>query len=218
MARGFRRHRGRLTAKLDADERALVAGLLEQTRQLLLATVGPPAVPPEPDEFDLLMLDAGMADPDQFGPDVGAAAGPSGWPPEDRPPEDRQPEDPAARRLLPPGHRDDPRAAAEFRRLTSDGLRDRKAQRLLRAAEAMRSVDGDQVTLERAHAEDLLVGLTDVRLVLGERLALRTDSDAARLHRRLGELDPDDPMLPLVLAYEFLTWLQESLAEALTAG
>ncbi|HYO86277.1 MAG TPA: DUF2017 family protein [Dermatophilaceae bacterium] len=203
MARGFRRHRGRFVAKLDPDERVLVVGLLEHTRQLLLA---PPAAP-EPDEFDLLMLDAGMEDPDRFG------AGPRLGGPDDAP--EREPDDPAVRRLLPAGHHDDPHAAAEFRRLTGRGLRERKAHRLELAAKALRAAAHDSVSLEPDAAEDLLVGLTDVRLVLGERLELHTDADAAQLHHRLEGIGPHDTSLPLLVSYEFLTWLQESLAAAM---
>ena len=57
--------------------------------------------------------------------------------------------------------------------------------------------------------------LTDVRLLLGERLGLRTDEDADALQDRLEEASPDDPQLDLAAYYDFMTWLQESLAQAL---
>ncbi len=62
-----------------------------------------------------------------------------------------------------------------------------------------------------------MVALTDVRLVLGERLGLRTDEDAIALAAALEELDEDDPQAFLVAIYDFLTWLQESLVHALPA-
>ena len=61
-----------------------------------------------------------------------------------------------------------------------------------------------------------MVALTDVRLVLGERLGLRTDEDADGARGRgSGELDEDDPQVFMVAIYDFLTWLQESLVHAL---
>ncbi len=69
--------------------------------------------------------------------------------------------------------------------------------------------------LDAAEAAAWVVALTDVRLVLGERLALRTDEDASALADRLGSLDADDPQVFLVAIYDFLTWLQESLVHAL---
>ncbi len=40
------------------------------------------------------------------------------------------PRDPALERLLPPAHREDEAVAAEFRRLTEQGLRERKTANL----------------------------------------------------------------------------------------
>ena len=60
-----------------------------------------------------------------------------------------------------------------------------------------------------------VVALTDVRLVMGERLGLRTDDDAERLERVADELPEDDPAAFAVMLYDFLTWLQESLSRTL---
>ena len=52
--------------------------------------------------------------------------------------------------------------------------------------------------LERsAQAQALVVALTDVRLLLGERLGLRTDDDAEELAQRLDDADQDDPAMLL---------------------
>ena len=64
----------------------------------------------------------------------------------------------------------------------------------------------------------VLVALTDVRLVMGERLGLRTDEDATRLEELVETLDPDDPAVFALGVYDFLTWLQESLTQALVGG
>ena len=42
------------------------------------------------------------------------------------------------------------------------------------------------------------------------------DDDATRLEELVETLDPDDPAVFALGVYDFLTWLQESLALALT--
>jgi Domain of unknown function (DUF2017) len=69
--------------------------------------------------------------------------------------------------------------------------------------------------LTREEGQAWVVALTDVRLVLGERLGLRTDEDAEELALELRNLDEDDPRAFLAAIYDFLTWLQESLVQAL---
>jgi hypothetical protein len=61
----------------------------------------------------------------------------------------------------------------------------------------------------------VLVALTDIRLVMGERLGLRTDEDATRLEELIETLEVDDPAVFALSIYDFLTWLQESLTQAL---
>src|ERR1019366_9708817 len=95
------------------------------------------------------------------------------------------PRDPALERLLPSAHREDPELAAEFRRLTEYGLRERKAANLGTAISALQDSDGDKVTLDLPQAQATVVALTDVRLLLGERLGLRTDDDADAIQDRL---------------------------------
>ena len=67
----------------------------------------------------------------------------------------------------------------------------------------------------------LLTALTDLRLVLAERLGLRTDEDADVLHeqlaRRLAEGVPQDAWSAAAAVYDFLTWWQESLVAALSS-
>lgn len=124
--------------------------------------------------------------------------------------------DPALARLLPSGHRDDPELAAEFRRLTETGLRARKRSGLALASAALQR--RGQVVLTPDEAAALLKGLTDTRLVLGERLGLRTDEDAdliaeALRHRGRGD---DDPWVSAALLYDVLTWWQDGLVSALS--
>ncbi len=123
------------------------------------------------------------------------------------------PADPALARLLPDGHRDDPQASADFRRYTELGLRDRKRAGL----ETARVTLGREGTLvlDDGEARAWAVALTDVRLVLAERMGLRTDEDHDRL---LEQAEADDEGVSVLLSlYDFLTWLQETLVTALVA-
>jgi hypothetical protein len=199
VARAFKRKGARFVARLDADEREIVVGLLQQTHDFLAP------VPREPtgDPFDDLVGRLGLPKIAEWG--------------EDDPQGHR---DPALERLFPSAHPENPGLAVEFRRLTEYGLRERKAANLATAIGALRlrerdKGDGDKLSLDQAQAQAMVVALTDVRLVLGERLGLRTDEDADALQDRLEAASEDDPQLYLAACYDFLTWLQESLIQAL---
>jgi hypothetical protein len=194
VAKAFKRKGDRFVARLDSLEREVVAGLLEQTRDFLA-----PAPRAETgDPFDDLVASMGM-------PSFQEATDPRL----------EGPRDPALERLLPSANREDEAVAAEFRRLTEQGLRERKTANLTTAADALRDADGDKVVLSAAQAQALVVALTDVRLLLGERLGLRTDDDAEELAQRLDDADQDDPAMLLAAYYDFMTWLQESLTQSL---
>jgi len=199
VAKAFKRKGERFVAHLDEVEREVVVSLLEQTREFL----APVYREPTGDAFDDLVATLGVSQPG----DPGLA--------------DPQVErDPALERLLPTAHRGDPAMAAEFRRLTEQGLRERKAANLATAIAAIAAVqeaDGDKVRLSLEQAQATVVALTDVRLLLGERLGLRTDEDAEDLQDRLEAASEDDPELFLAAYYDFMTWLQESLTQALMA-
>lgn len=122
------------------------------------------------------------------------------------------PDDPALARLLPEGNRDDPEASTEYRRLTEFGLRARKRTGARLAAEALGRKEPVLLATEEAIA--LMKGLTDVRLVLGERLELRTDEDAERLHERLWAGAGETSWLATASIYELLTNWQEYLIAA----
>lgn len=196
MAKAFKRKGGRFVARLDEVEREVVVGLLEQTQGFL----APKHREPTGDEFDDLVATLGVGKLDDSGP-----AG------------SQVPRDPALDRLLPTAHREDPAMAAEFRRLTEHGLRERKSANLATAISALRAADDDLVRLDLEQAQAMVVALTDVRLLLGERLGLRTDEDALGLQDRLEAASEDDPELFVAAYYDFMTWLQESLTQALMA-
>jgi hypothetical protein len=204
MARGFRRKgsgpRTRYVAQLDPLERATVAGLMDQVHELL----DPAAPAPEGgDDFASIVAGLGMG--------VTVAAEDQA----DLDPDDAE-RDPALDRLLPTANRQDDEVAAEFRRLTETGLRQRKAAALESSAELLRG--DDKLRLDDGEAQAFLKALTDVRLVLGERMGLRTDDDVDVLEASADALDPDDPLLYALAVYDFLTWLQETLASSMLDG
>jgi hypothetical protein len=204
MARGFRRKgsgpRTRYVAQLDPLERATVAGLMDQVHELL----DPAAPAPEGgDDFASIVAGLGMG--------VTVAAEDQA----DLDPDDAE-RDPALDRLLPTANRQDDEVAAEFRRLTETGLRQRKAAALESSAELLRG--DDKLRLDDGEAQAFLKALTDVRLVLGERMGLRTDDDVDVLEASADALHPDDPLLYALAVYDFLTWLQETLASSMLDG
>lgn len=216
MARGFRRRGSRYTARLDPTERDVVVGLMAQVLELVRPQDGPERTRPSAgDAFEDIVagLAAELDDPQEAEavPDTPEGLAGRGFGTPAR-------RDPALDRLLPAGNREDEQAAAEYRRLTEPTLRSGKADKLSTAMTALERARGDRVELEQGEALATVVALTDVRLVLGERLGLRTDEDAARVEQLVAELGPDDPMLYALAVYDFLTWLQETLAQAMLPG
>ena len=111
--------------------------------------------------------------------------------------------DPALGRLFPNAYPEDDEAAAEFRRYTRDGLIERKtANSGLISAALMASSDEERLTVARDDAEHWLPALTDLRLVLAERLGIHEDGDP------LPENELSD-------VYDWLGELQWALVEAL---
>ena len=214
MARAFLPEDGRYVALLDETERFMIHGLMQQTRVVLS-----PEVESTGDAFADLVASMGVSvasedrqtDPQAdaeraAGQDVGDAAESPGTGEE---------RDPALDRLLPDAHRGDDAVAAEFRRLTEEGLRQRKSANLDIAMERLAAASDDQVALDEAQAPAFLMALTDVRLLLGERMGMRTEDDAERLHAAMEVIDDDDPLGYAMAWYDFLTWLQETLTQAL---
>ncbi len=228
MGRPFEADGPGVQVRLGAQERRLIARLLDEVDELL--DDGTPSADEDPlvalVGFDLRLPDDLSDDlPDDLSDDgphdvPDDLPGPSrGAPPSQdrghRSPADRTGrEDPALARLLPDGHRADPHLAKEFRRLTESGLRARKRRNLALASAALQRRGHLVLTAEEAGA--LLKGLTDLRLVLGERLGLRTDEDADLVAEALrAGADSDDPWVSAAVLYDVLTWWQEALVAAL---
>jgi len=119
------------------------------------------------------------------------------------------PEDPALARLFPDGYTDDPEASADFRRYTEPGLRSAKHERLATALSTL-GEEPHKMVLDADEAQAWLGALNDSRLVLGERLGVTED-----LEELISALGEDDPRLALLWVYDRLTYLQESLVQAL---
>ena len=205
MARGFKKRHGHYVAKLDAVERGLVVGLMEQVRELVQPAEGPE--PEAGDEFDRIVAGLGgvgmgvsLAADDQVQELTGGVPAPR---------------DPALDRIFPTANRQDDQVAAEFRQLTEQGLRTRKTRNLDTAIAALAHLEDQKVSLDHDQAVALVVALTDVRLVLGERLGLRQDDDLDLIEEQVSSLAEDDPAVYALAVYDFLTWLQETLAHAL---
>lgn len=122
-------------------------------------------------------------------------------------------DDPALGRLLPHAYVEDREAQAEFARYTRDGLLDGKRQ----AAQAVRdatNLDEDddaevvEIVLDESQAWGWLTFLTDLRLILAERVGV-VDADDEPLEVD-GERDDY-----LRAAYEWAGFVQGSMLEVL---
>ena len=230
MGGPFKRRGDAVVVRLGAAERAVLARLLGDVRSMLDTDdaagpgtgpgTGPDAGPDVTDgagpaparERDPLADLVGVDDDWLAAVEAGAAG-------EEAPVDTRTAaerfDDPALARLLPDAHRDDPELAAEFRGLTEAGLRRRKQAALDRAREALGRPD--PVVLDADEAQALLKGLTDVRLVVAERLGLRTEEDAEAVHAVLSAAggDSEEPWVMMAALYDELTWWQEALVREL---
>ena len=67
--------------------------------------------------------------------------------------------------------------------------------------------EGGKVVLTPEQADAWLAALNDVRLALGTNLGIDADTP--------DELEPGDPRAPHLDVYHWLTWMQDSLVQAL---
>ena len=201
---------GRYVAGLDATEREVLATIVADVAGLLGADrFGGSAPDPQGADAEHVLLGLRMS------PAVVPA-----------------PVDPAVHRLLPDASTDDPDLAAEFRRLTEGDLRAAKIDRLrtLWRALADDAAAGDLV-VRREEAEGLAATLTDVRLVLADRLGVSSQEESDALYDELerherGDEVPDrsgreelqdEIRTYLGSLYAALSWLQESLMTVMLA-
>ncbi|MCI2239804.1 DUF2017 domain-containing protein [Paenibacillus sp. TRM 82003] len=191
----FRRSRnGLFSLTLQPVEADVLASVTREVLELL-------DVPER--RVDPLAAELGLGDLPAFGPlDEDGSTGSTG--------STSPPQDEVLRRLLPDAYPEDPDAAAEFRRFTEHGLRERKAAAARTVLASLAPVEGQggRVQLDADGARTWLAALNDVRLALGTRLGVR-DDDGPEL------LDEDDPARYAWAVYDFTTHLQETLVRSL---
>jgi hypothetical protein len=113
-------------------------------------------------------------------------------------------DDPAVDRLFPVAYPDDDDRQTEFRLLAHDEL---LASHLGALAVLEETADADHLDEDQLLA--WMRALNDVRLVLGTRLDITEDG----YERHLG---PRDPRRPAFAVYDYLTYLQGEIIEALS--
>jgi Domain of unknown function (DUF2017) len=113
--------------------------------------------------------------------------------------------EPTLYRLFPPAHADDDEANADYARLVGAGLLEGK---LLALAELERTAHATM--LDDEGLGTWLGAIESLRLVLGTQLDVTEES--------YGGLDLDDPNAPRLALYHWLSWLQEEVIQALSAG
>jgi hypothetical protein len=121
-----------------------------------------------------------------------------------------RPEDPALARLFPDAY-EDPDDADAFRRFTQRDLRTAKLGNLTTASETLARPNPTQ--LSEAECLAWLGALNDLRLTLGTRLEVGEDSAQEFL-----ALPEDDPRRAMYLVYDWLTYHQDRLVQALQKG
>ena len=194
MARGFRRVSRGYRCRLDSHEATLLRRLAGQLQSLIVGGTQDAA--------------EGAADP--------SAARPASPRPGSvdelealatAPAEAPVPADPVLRRLFPDGYAD-AGDAAEFRRFTQADLAGEKIASL-RVIQATLDDRGGDVTLDEDAAQSWLTGVNDLRLALGTIVGITEDNVDA-----LAALPDDDPRAALFEVYDLLTYLQQTLIEA----
>jgi len=112
-------------------------------------------------------------------------------------------------RLLPEGHRGDPRLAADYRELTESALRSGKADDLA-TVRATLPPEGGALRLDADQAAAWLRTTNDLRLALATRLGVPADTEPPA--ELASEADQQ------LAVYYWLTAVQGSLVESLAAG
>lgn len=185
---GWTRKNGHVVAELSQQESAVIRGLVGQIKDMLTARSD------ETPQDELSAL-------------TGIRTGPT------TPPEDR-----VLGRLLPDFYRHDPltgesdeeqpEAAGAMRSLYEPELLERKtgvAETVLRTCPR----DGGRVELTGEQADGWLSALNDVRLALGTALDVEDDMPE--------ELPEDELRREHLGVYQWLTWVQDNLVEAMTS-
>ncbi|WP_459956377.1 oxidative stress transcriptional regulator AosR [Nocardia sp. IFM 10818] len=124
------------------------------------------------------------------------------------------PDDPRLARLLPDFHRPEPGSPDADRADLNSALRSLHEPDIIESKVAAGLViletlppQGGKIVLTPEQADCWLTALNDVRLALGTALDINPDTP--------DQLDDDDPRAPSLEVYHWLTWIQDSLLQAL---
>ncbi|MFJ2618074.1 DUF2017 domain-containing protein [Glutamicibacter sp. NPDC087344] len=187
MAKPFKRGPRGITGSLNSSERKLLRELFADIIQMLDERA---EVHELPEDIDPLYALTGIRPAELELPPI---------------------EDPALARLLPDASAD-PKLAAEHRRLTESDLITQKIGRL---REAQFLLETEKIVLDSAGAQRFAQALNDVRLVLSERLEIRSAQDSERIAQVNDARDVDTPQKYLALVYNLVSWVQDTLMHAL---
>jgi len=133
--------------------------------------------------------------------------------------------------LLPNAYQDE-RDAAEFRRYTEYGLREKKRSAAHLVYEALvpseeewnfdKPIDKStfKILIDSQDIQSWLTTLNDLRLALAVRLGIGERSsenkEESNTHQKFELMTDNDPMKAVYAVYSWLGWLQQSLLEILT--
>ncbi|TDP96542.1 DUF2017 domain-containing protein [Labedaea rhizosphaerae] len=152
---------------------------------------------------DMLMARAEEAPQDELAELTGIRTGPT-----------TSPDDPILSRLLPDFHRLDPDKPDKTEQDSAAALRSLHEPELLEQKTGVAEVvletcppGGGRVSLTFEQADAWLSALNDVRLALGTALDVTEEMP--------DELPEDDPRSPHLGVYHWLTWVQDTLVDAL---
>ncbi|MGH3728182.1 MAG: DUF2017 domain-containing protein [Micromonosporaceae bacterium] len=126
-------------------------------------------------------------------------------------------EDPVIQRLFPSPYPDDEHEASEYRRLTEEDLRTDKAHQVGVLLACLPDRTGE-VRLDAEQAEAWLRALTDARLAIGIQVEITDDTDLSGEIDEAAMRDPTGVRAMRLSVYGYLTYMQESLVEALGGG
>ena len=182
MTNKFRSHGEGATLVLSEDERDILIHLFSELAFFLQPDQ------PEPEHTDPLAAMVGI------GTDSDA------------------PEDPALARLLPSAYPQDREADEEFRRLTQEGLRQRKTASVVVVLESLHT-ESKLVEIDAQGCQSWMTALNDLRLVLATRLGITADPASQAWTE---EEAATDQRANLLAIYDWLGYLQDTLVRVLS--
>ena len=187
---GFERTSAGYVARLDPFERDVLVQVVADVAELLGDR---PGARPSGSRYG---PQAPAEDEPQTSPDDGPRPdGADAWTSLDPHPDAVEPPDDTGVHRLFPDASKDPGLAAEFRRLTEDELRRTKRDRLHALWESLIRLPFEpgatelELVVRPEQASDLAATLTDIRLILADRLDLETDEDVTLLYDELADAD-----------------------------